>query len=165
MAFSVNIWGIFVLFFLLVWVYFQKDQLTHLVRIFPFGFCHFSSYGWNWCLFFLLKMSFEESFFSRTVLPVFFFFWICVICLLTCYSWVLFLKSKVVHCVIDWYVLCLEVACWYFSNTSEFLQIEPACSDFVLSLQPLELVETKNSMNWHSFRFSSRVLNLSSSKV
>ena len=29
---------------------FQKDQLTHLVRIFPFGFCHFSSYGWNWCV-------------------------------------------------------------------------------------------------------------------
>ena len=53
-----------------------------------------------------VKNVFWRVFFSRTGLPFFFFFWICVIYLLcTCYSWVLFLKQKVVHCVLSFWLV------------------------------------------------------------
>ena len=48
-------------------------------------------------------------------------FLLCLICLLRS-IWVLFLKQKVVHCVLsfDWSVLCLKVTCWCFCNAFEF---------------------------------------------
>ena len=57
-------------------------------------------------------------------------------------------------------MLCLEV-----THVDAFvipLNFFKARRDFVLSLQTLELVQTKNSMTSRSVRFSSRVLNLSS---
>ena len=90
----------------------------------------------------------------------FFFFFFVNLCHLsaTCYSWVLFLKQKVVHSVLsfDWSVCRVKVTCWWFCNTFEFLQMETAPCDFMLSLQSLELVQTKNGMSSHSVRFPLR---------
>ena len=97
-----------------------------------------------------------NSIFSRTGLSLFFVF--CVICLVSA-SWVLFLNQKAIHCVLSFWLICdmLRSSCC-FHSTLHFFKFR---RDFVLSLQILELVQTKSSMSSHSVRFSSGVLNLS----
>ena len=111
-----------------------------------------------------VKNVFWRVFFSRTGLPFFFFFWICVIYLLcTCYSWVLFLKQKVVHCVLSFWLVCVMLRS-YMLMLFQYLwiscQIEPDVTLCYHCMQTLELVQTKNSMSSHPVRFSPAVLNL-----
>ena len=112
-----------------------------------------------------MKSVFWRASFSRPGLPFFLFLYLCH-SPTTCYNWVLFLKQKVVHCVLSFrlvymlrsYILMLFQYLWIFS------QIEPDVTLCYHCMQTLELVQTKNSMSSHSVRFSSRVLNLSSKK-
>ena len=70
-----------------------------------------------------VKNVFWKVFFSTPGLPFFFFF--CVVLPFTCYMLFVFCftntKLSTVFWVFDWSVLCLEVKCWCFSNTFEFL--------------------------------------------
>ena len=98
-----------------------------------------------------MKNVFWRVFFSRTGLPFFFFFWICVIYLLcTCYSWVLFLKQKVVHCVLSFWLVCVMLRS-YMLMLFQYLwissQIEPDVTLCYHCMQTLELVQTKSSMS------------------
>ena len=99
------------------------------------------------------EMSYWIVFFSRNGLP-FFVFDLCHIFLLSA-SWVLFLKRKLSIALCEFMLRKLHKnffrAWWH---------------DFVLlSLQTLELVQTKSNMSSHSVRFSSAgVLNLSNNK-
>ena len=82
------------------------------------------------------KMSSEESFFPEMACQFFLFLDLCHL-LAMYYKWVL-LKQKVVHCVLSFWLffvsffLCyayIEVTCWCFYSTFEFLQTEAARCD------------------------------------
>ena len=125
---------------------FRKINWHILPEFFPLIF--FSSYGY--------------VFFPRPYLPFFSFF---IFASFACYMqyWVLFLKQKVVHCVLSFWLVCVMLRS-YILMLFQYLwissQIEPDVTLCYHCMQTLELVQTKNSS--HSVRFSSGVLNLSS---
>ena len=95
-----------------------------------------------------MKSVFWRASFSRPGLPFFLFLYLCH-SPTTCYNWVLFLKQKVVHCVLSFrlvymlrsYILMLFQYLWIFS------QIEPDVTLCYHCMQTLELVQTKSSMS------------------
>ena len=92
----------------------------------------------------------KSFFFSRNGLP-FFGFDLCHICLLSA-TWVLFLKRKLPIAFCEFMLRKLHIYNNFFRSRQ----------DFVLSLQTLELVQTKSTMSSHLVRFSSAgILNLS----
>ena len=137
--------------FLLRWVIFS-EKLTDIscpgFLVFLFVFWYFlaviNKNGWK-CLI-------EWSFFPE--MACFFLFLICIMYIwLLSASWVLFLKRK------------LSIALCEFMLRKLYNNFLRAWHDFVLSLQTLELVQTKSDMSSHSVRFSSAgVLNLSNNK-
>ena len=75
----------------------------------------------------------------------FFFFLICVICLLHA-SWVLFLQQKIVYCVLTFWLICVMVRSYML----------------MLIFIVIPLIFFQNNMSSHSVRFPSGVLNLRS---
>ena len=90
--------------------------------------------------------------FSRPYMPFFQSLYLCHLPT-TCYSWVLFLKQKVVHCVLSFWLVCVMLRS-YMLMLFQYLwiscQIEPDVTLCYHCMQTLELVQTKNSMSSHS---------------
>ena len=108
------------------------------------------------------KMSSEEFFFPDLTCHFFLFLYLCHLPA-TCNSWVLFLKQKVVHCVLSFWLVCVMLRS-YMLMLFQYLwiscQIEPDVTLCYHCMQTLELVPTKNSMSYYSVRFPSGLLNL-----
>ena len=108
-------------------------------------------------------MSSEESFFPDLACNFFLFLYLCH-SPATCYSWVLFLKQKVVllkqkvvHCVLSFWLACVMLRSYMlmlFPNLWISSQIEPDVTLCYHYTQTLELVQTKNSMSSHSLDFA-----------
>ena len=114
------------------------------------------------------KVSAEESLFPGLACHFFLFLYLCH-SPTTCYSWVLFLKLEVVHCVLSFWLLCVMLRSYMlilFQDQYLWIsfQIEPDVTLCYHCMQPLELVQTKNGMSSHSLRFPSGLLKLSSKK-
>ena len=107
---------------LLLWVYFQKDNWHILSGIFPLIFLwYFSMVKVMW------KASSEESLFPDLVCHFFLFLYL-YHSSTTCYSWILFLKQKVVHCVLSFwlvYVMLRSYMLMLFPNLWISSQMEP----------------------------------------
>ena len=107
-----------------------------------------------------VKNVFWRVFFSRFGLPFLFFLYLCHLSD-TYYNWVLFLKQKVVHCVLSFWLVCVMLNCYtlmLFQYLYICSQIEPDVTYHFMQI--LELVWTKNCMSSHSFSYG--VLNLGS---
>ena len=114
------------------------------------------------------KVSAEESLFPGLACHFFIFLYLCH-SPTTCYSWVLFLKLEVVHCVLSFWLLCVMLRSYMlilFQDQYLWIsfQIEPDVTLCYHCMQPLELAQTKNGMSSHSLRFPSGLLKLSSKK-
>ena len=76
-----------------------SERLTDTCcQYFPFGFLPFQ----NWC-----ENVFWRVFFPELACLFFFFFLDLCHMPATCYSWILFLKQKVVHCVLRFWLFCV----------------------------------------------------------
>ena len=114
------------------------------------------------------KVSAEESLFPDLVCHFFLFLYLCH-SPTTCNSWVLLSKLEVVHCVLSFWLLCVMLRSYMlilFQDQYLWIsfQIEPDVTLCYHCMQPLELVQTKNSISSHSVRFPSGLLKLSSKK-
>ena len=96
----------------------------------------------------------------------FLFLFLCHL-LARCYCLVWFLKRKVAHCVLSFWLVYVMLRS-YMLMPFQYLwissQIEPDVALCYHCMQTLELFQTKDSMSSHSVRFSSGVLNLSSNE-
>ena len=90
-------------------------------------------------------MSSEESYFPDLACHFFLFLYLCH-SPATCHSWVLFLKQKIVHCVLAFWLVCVMPRN-YILMLSQYLwlssQIEPDVTLCYHCTQKLELVQTK----------------------
>ena len=90
------------------------------------------------------KMSSEEFFFPDLTCHFFLFLYLCHLPA-TCNSWVLFLKQKVVHCVLSFWLVCVMLRS-YMLMLFQYLwissQIEPDVICVITARK--HLVQTKN---------------------
>ena len=102
----------------------------------------------------VVKNVFWRVFFFFQIWPALFIFFCLIHLPATYYGWVLFLKQKVVHCVLSFWLVCVMLKSYipmlfqYFWISSQTkLDVTYHC------MQILKLVWTKNSMSSHSVRF------------
>ena len=96
------------------------------------------------------KVSYEESLFPETLSAIYFFFLYLCHSPTTCCSWVLFLKEKVVHCVLSFWLVCVMLRSYmlmFFKYLWICSQIEPDATLCYHCMHTLEL-ESKPKTAW-----------------